>query len=63
MRLLALLLFFALSSALIGQNCDPSNSSNPISSKKAFEIVSILVDACDGNKEGQNEMVRLKTGK
>jgi gliding motility-associated-like protein len=63
MRPLALLLFCVLNSALIGQNCDPSISSNPISSKKAFEIVSILVDACDGNKEGQNEMVRLKTGK
>ncbi|MFZ9662663.1 MAG: gliding motility-associated C-terminal domain-containing protein [Bacteroidia bacterium] len=32
------------------------------STKKAFEIVSILVDACDGSNEGQNEMVRLITG-
>lgn len=63
MRSLAVLFLCAFSSTLIAQNCDPSISSNHISSKKAFEIVSILVDACDGNKEGQNEMVRLKTGK
>ena len=30
--------------------------------KKCFEIVSILVDACDGNNEGQNEMIRLDIG-
>ncbi len=30
--------------------------------KKCFEIVSILVDACDGNNEGQNEMIRLDVG-
>ncbi len=31
--------------------------------QKGFEIVSILVDACDGNNEGENEMLRLITGK
>ncbi len=31
--------------------------------QKGFEIVSILVDACDGNNEGENEMLRLVTGK
>jgi hypothetical protein len=30
---------------------------------KAFEIVSILVDACDGSNEGQNEMIRIQIGK
>lgn len=30
---------------------------------KAFEIVSILVDACDGSNEGQNEMIRIQVGK
>jgi gliding motility-associated-like protein len=63
MRRLVLLVFTTFSSLLLGQKCDPTNASNSISSKKAFEIVSILVDACDGNKEGQNEMLRLKTGK
>ena len=29
---------------------------------KCFEIVSILVDACDGSLEGQNEMVRIIVG-
>lgn len=63
MRLLAVLLFYTLSTTLKAQNCNPSGSSNQIPSKKAFEIISILVDACDGNREGQNEMVRLRTGK
>lgn len=30
--------------------------------KKCFEIVSVLVDACDGSNEGQNEMIRLIIG-
>ncbi len=30
--------------------------------QKSFEIVSVLVDACDGSNEGQNEMIRLITG-
>lgn len=29
---------------------------------KSFEIVSILVDACDGSNEGQNEMFCINTG-
>ncbi len=30
--------------------------------QKSFEIVSVLIDACDGSNEGQNEMIRLITG-
>jgi gliding motility-associated-like protein len=43
-----------------GQPC--AGSSSNIWPNKCFEIVSILVDACDGNNEGQNEMIRLQIG-
>jgi gliding motility-associated-like protein len=46
---------------LVAQPCSKSSSLSNFP-KKAFEIVSILVDACDGSNEGQNEMIRLKTG-
>lgn len=43
------------------QPCAGGSGSLPMPSK-CFEIVSILVDACDGSNEGQNEMVRMKIG-
>ncbi|MFY8021971.1 MAG: hypothetical protein ACOVP1_12265, partial [Bacteroidia bacterium] len=43
------------------QPCTSGGPSAPIPTK-CFEIVSILVDACDGTNEGQNEMVRLRIG-
>ena len=62
MRFLSLiLLYFILPLRLDAQHCDPQFSGTTVP-KKSFEIVSILVDACDGNNEGQNEMIRLKTG-
>ena len=39
-----------------------SSSSGNVWPTKCFEIASILVDACDGGNEGQNEMVRLQIG-
>jgi gliding motility-associated-like protein len=43
------------------QPCISSNINEP-NPTKCFEIVSILVDACDGSNEGKNEMIRLKIG-
>lgn len=43
------------------QPCSSGGSGSPIPTK-CFEIVSILVDACDGTNEGQNEMIRLRIG-
>jgi gliding motility-associated-like protein len=42
--------------------CKKGKSPIVTNTKKAFEIVSILVDACDGNNEGENEMLQLITG-
>jgi gliding motility-associated-like protein len=47
--------------SLIAQPCAGTSGAAQYP-KKCFEIVSILVDACDGNNEGQNEMVRLDIG-
>ncbi len=57
------LLLVFISSQGLAQPCATGNTigSYPIP-KKCFEIVSILVDACDGSNEGQNEMVRLVIG-
>ncbi|MFM1792004.1 MAG: hypothetical protein RLZZ252_358 [Bacteroidota bacterium] len=51
------------SSNLLAQPCGNSNTIGgyPLP-KKCFEIVSVLVDACDGSNEGQNEMIRLVIG-
>ena len=48
-------------SSVAAQPCGGS-ASPKIFPKKSFEIVSVLVDACDGSNEGQNEMIRLITG-
>lgn len=56
----ACLLIFG-TTLLSAQPCSSGGSASPIPTK-CFEIVSILVDACDGTNEGQNEMVRLKIG-
>lgn len=42
--------------------CKQGQSPLITNTQKSFEIVSILVDACDGNNEGQNEMLQLITG-
>ncbi|MDZ4668944.1 MAG: gliding motility-associated C-terminal domain-containing protein [bacterium] len=46
----------------LAQPCSGGGGSSTPTPTKCFEIVSILVDACDGGNEGQNEMVRLKIG-
>lgn len=53
---------FILSNSLHGQSPCKSYKNGWPTTKKAFEIVSVLVDACDGSNEGQNEMVRLIIG-
>ena len=55
-------LLFILSLSLHGQTPCKSSKNGWPTTKKAFEIVSVLVDACDGSNEGQNEMVRLIIG-
>jgi len=55
------LLFFLLTLFAYSQPCGSSSSNLP-TPNKCFEIVSILVDACDGSNEGQNEMIRIKVG-
>jgi hypothetical protein len=55
-------LLFILSLSLHGQTPCKSFKNGWPTTKKAFEIVSVLVDACDGSNEGQNEMVRLIIG-
>lgn len=60
LALLITLLWFPVNA--VAQPCAGSTVSTNIPNK-CFEIVSILVDACDGNNEGQNEMVRLDIGK
>ena len=59
MCLLTMILLCA--QTLNGQPCAGTTGAAS-QAKKCFEIVSILVDACDGNNEGQNEMVRLDVG-
>ncbi len=61
MRFFFTLLFVCLITPLFAQPCTGGSSSGPVPTK-CFEIVSILVDACDGALEGQNEMIRLKIG-
>ena len=57
-----LFIFTFLSSSIVqAQPCTPGSSNEPVPAK-CFEIVSILVDACDGTNEGKNEMVRLRIG-
>ena len=55
-----------LVASISGMDAQPCSVSGTVggypSPKKCFEIVSILVDACDGSNEGQNEMIRLITG-
>jgi gliding motility-associated-like protein len=58
--ILFFLLFLVTIIRSFSQPCS-SNSSNSWPTK-CFEIVSILVDACDGGNEGQNEMIRLQIG-
>ena len=60
---LLMLLFsaFVAKSASAQSPCKSFKNGWP-TTKKAFEIVSVLVDACDGSNEGQNEMVRLIIG-
>lgn len=60
-KCILLLLGVAMSFSLSAQPCSGTTSPRKIPSK-CFEIVSILVDACDGNNEGQNEMIRLDVG-
>jgi hypothetical protein len=57
------LLFFSFLGMFNRSNgqCGSSLSQGKYPSK-AFEIVSVLVDACDGSNEGQNEMVRFTVG-
>jgi len=58
-------LFFAFLGTFgfaVAQPCGNSLNQGKYPSK-AFEIVSILVDACDGSNEGQNEMIRIQIGK
>ncbi|MFM6953214.1 MAG: gliding motility-associated C-terminal domain-containing protein [Bacteroidota bacterium] len=50
-----------LSNTIQAQPCAGTTGAST-QAKKCFEIVSILVDACDGNNEGQNEMIRLDIG-
>ena len=61
-----LLLLVVVSSgrnAVIAQPCGKTNTIGGYAiPTKCFEIVSILVDACDGSNEGQNEMIRLVVG-
>lgn len=59
--LLGLALGILMNPSLWAQPCTGTSGSTS-QAKKCFEIVSILVDACDGNNEGQNEMVRLDIG-
>lgn len=59
--------FFCLLLWVTGQlKAQPCTTGNYIAGHpkptKCFEIVSILVDACDGSLEGQNEMVRFIVG-
>ncbi len=58
---LLLFLFLGMFNRSNGQ-CGSTLSQGKYPSK-AFEIVSILVDACDGSNEGQNEMIRIQVGK
>ena len=44
---------------MFSQPCSVSSNNRPT---KCFEVVSILVDACGGSTEGQNEMISLKIG-
>jgi gliding motility-associated-like protein len=55
------ILLYLSSSIVQAQPCTPGSSNEPVPTK-CFEIVSILVDACDGTNEGKNEMVRLRIG-
>ena len=59
-----ILLFIVLgfiSKLTIAQPCTNASGPGAIPTK-CFEIMGILVDACDGGNEGKNEMIRLKIG-
>lgn len=62
MRISFLLLLVSFSFFTLAQPCGSGGVGSLPTPIKCFEIVSILVDACDGNNEGQNEMIRLKIG-
>ncbi len=59
--ILGILLFNFTVVVLHAQPCVNTIVNEPIPNK-CFEIVSVLVDACDGSNEGKNEMIRLKIG-
>ena len=59
--MIGVLLFNLSVGTLNAQPCVNTLVNEPIPTK-CFEIVSILVDACDGSNEGKNEMIRLKIG-
>ncbi len=62
-KIIALLFaFLGMFGFAVAQPCGNSLNQGKYPSK-AFEIVSILVDACDGSNEGQNEMIRIQIGK
>ena len=58
---ISILLFIFKPEFVHAQPCANSSLNESIPTK-CFEIVSILVDACDGSNEGKNEMIRLKNG-
>jgi gliding motility-associated-like protein len=60
-RLILLIVFGVLSNFIVAQPCTNVNGTGATPTK-CFEIMSILVDACDGSNEGKNEMIRLKIG-
>ncbi|MEB3150838.1 MAG: gliding motility-associated C-terminal domain-containing protein [Sphaerospermopsis sp.] len=62
MRIFIFLILAFLSFFTFAQPCGSGGGGSLPIPTKCFEIVSILVDACDGNNEGQNEMIRLKIG-
>lgn len=62
MKFFIVLVFLFSGFFAISQPCGTGFGSSLPTPSKCFEIVSILVDACDGSNEGQNEMVRLKVG-
>ena len=63
MLLLLLVVVSSGRNAVIAQPCGKTNTIGGYAiPTKCFEIVSILVDACDGSNEGQNEMIRLVVG-
>ncbi len=62
LQVLIFVLFYCYPFGLVqSQPCVNTLVNEPVPSK-CFEIVSMLVDACDGSNEGKNEMIRLKIG-